>query len=323
MRLSIASSLYRSAGTVDDFVHRSVAAARLVTDDIEVVLVDDGSPDDSLARARALSIPGVTIRTVGLSRNFGHLRALMTALRFTTGDLIFLLDSDLEEPPECLPDLLAAMRAGDNVDLVYGMRDDVASTPARATSGWFFSLFNRIADVKVPEHQTQAKLMTRRFVDALVEHDEVEPYLAGLVASTGFTSAQVPIAKQYKGTTTYSRRRRARLGLEAVVGFSDKPLTLLLGVGMGLAALAVITVLALAIAVLFGGASYAPGWASIIAALTFFSGLIIAALGVIGFYVGRIFVQVKGRPITIRDVVVREASADTRQVRSSDASHLA
>lgn len=322
MRLSIASTLYRSADTVDEFMLRSVAAAKLITDDVEIVLVDDSSPDDSLARARAMAIPGVTIRTVGLSRNFGHLRALMTALEFTTGDLVFLLDSDLEEPPECLADLLTAMREGDNIDLVYGMRDDATSSPTRATSGWFFSLFNRIADVHVPEHQTQAKLMTRRFVDALLEHDEVEPYLAGLVASTGFASAQVPIAKHYKGTTTYSRRRRARLGLEAVVGFSDKPLTLLLGVGVGLAILAVVAVIVLAIAVLVGGASYAPGWASIIAALTFFSGLIIAALGIIGFYVGRIFVQVKGRPVLVRDVVVRDDTVGQPE-RTTNASHRA
>ena len=228
----------------------------------------------------------------------------MTALRHTTGDVVFLLDSDLEEPPECLGEMWAALQENPDSDIVYGIRAAEGSAPTRRTSDAFFSLFNRISAIEVPRHQTQMKLMTRRFVDALLSHPEHEIYLAGLVANTGFHHVTVDVPKSFKGESSYTRLGRLRLGLEAVAGFSDRPLSIILGLGAALAAAALLAAVALIIAAVTGGADYAPGWLSIITAITFFSGLIIATLGVIGFYIGRIFVEVKARPVIIRDVHV-------------------
>jgi putative glycosyltransferase len=306
VKISIVTTLYNSAPYVEEFFRRSVAAVREFADEIEVVFVDDGSPDDSLRIARALQGGDVTVRIVELSRNFGHFQAVMTGLGHAEGDLIYLLDCDLEEAPELFPALYAPIReapAGDPVDVGFGVsRRRKGKLLERLGGAVFYRVINALSRVEIPVNAVMARVMTRRYVQALLTHTERELFLNGVMTVTGFRQVAVPVDKSAKETTTYRHLHRLSVALKAITAFSDKPLTMILVGGLMLSAVAVLVTLSLVFAVLVLGVNYLSGWASLLAALCFFSGLTLAAIGVLGFYLGRVFVEVKARPVIVKAV---------------------
>jgi putative glycosyltransferase len=307
LKVSIVTTLYNSAPYVEEFYRRSVAAVREVSDDIEVVFVDDGSPDDSLQVARAVAERAeVDVRIVELSRNFGHFQAVMTGLGHAEGDLIYLLDCDLEEAPELFPALYAPIReapAGDPVDVGFGVsRRRKGKLLERLGGAVFYRVINALSRVEIPVNAVMARVMTRRYVQALLTHTERELFLNGVMTVTGFRQVAVPVDKSAKETTTYRHLHRLSVALKAITAFSDKPLTMILVGGLMLSAVAVLVTLSLVFAVLVLGVNYLSGWASLLAALCFFSGLTLAAIGVLGFYLGRVFVEVKARPVIVKAV---------------------
>ena len=186
MRLSIVTTLYRSARHLDEFHARVSAAAAGLTPDYEIVFVNDGSPDDSLAVALKLLEHDDRVRIIDLARNFGHHKAMMTGLAEARGDLVFPIDSDLEEAPELLGEFSEAMQDG-QADVVYGVQDARRGGFVERSSGWlFFKLFNLLSDQPIPENLVTVRLMTRRYVSALVSHRERKMMIAGLWALTGF-----------------------------------------------------------------------------------------------------------------------------------------
>jgi glycosyltransferase involved in cell wall biosynthesis len=178
VRVSIVATLYNSAPFVEEFFRRSVAAVAPVADEIEVVFVDDGSPDDAGRRARALASPGVGVKVVELSRNFGHFQAVMAGLGHADGDLVYLLDVDLEEAPELFADLYAPIAAAapeDPVDVAFGVaRNRKGGTTERLGGALFYRLINALSHVEIPVNALMARVMTRRYVDALLTHRERE-----------------------------------------------------------------------------------------------------------------------------------------------------
>jgi len=306
LKVSIVTTLYRSAPYLEEFFRRSVAAVTPVADEIEVVLVDDGSPDDSLAIATSLIGGPVDVRVVELSRNFGHFHAVMAGLAHTTGDLVFLLDCDLEEPPELFAELhapIASAPADDPVDAAFGVMRARKGGPVERFGGWaFYRLIGALSRVEIPVNAVMARVMTRRYVRALLTHRERELFLNGVMTITGFRQVAVPVDKRGKPTTTYGRLRRLSVALKAVTAFSDRPLTLIFVTGVSLSLLAALVVIALLFCVLVLGVDFLSGWLSMIVALCFFSGLMLASIGILGFYLGRVFVEVKGRPTIVKAV---------------------
>jgi putative glycosyltransferase len=306
LRVSVVTTLYNSAPYVEEFFRRSVAAVAPLTDDIEVVFVDDGSPDDSLAIARRLIGGDVNVKVVELSRNFGHFQAVMVGLGHADGDLIYLLDSDLEEPPEIFADLYAPIASAppeQPVDVGFGVaRSRKGGLVERVGGAGFYRLLNSLSGVDIPVNALMARVMTRRYVQALLTHQERELFLNGVMTITGFRQVAVPVDKSGKETTTYTRLHRLSVALRAITAFSDRPLTLILVGGLTLSAIAALGVLVLVITVIAFGVDYAPGWASLLAGLCFFSGLTLAAIGILGFYLGRVFVEVKSRPVIVKAV---------------------
>jgi putative glycosyltransferase len=306
VKVSIVTTLYQSAPYVEEFFRRSVDAVAPVADEIEVVFVDDGSPDNAAQLVRKLSSERATVRLVELSRNFGHFPAVVAGLAHTDGDLVYLIDCDLEEAPELFDELYAPLRdapVDDPVDMAFGVaRERTGDFVRRIGGAGFYRLINALSRVEVPVNAAMARVMTRRYVNAFLQHHERELFLSGLMTITGFRQVAVPIDKPGKGTTTYSPFHRLNVGLQAVTAFSDKPLTLIFVVGVSLSILAVLATLYIVISVVAFDVDYLSGWASMIAAICFFSGLILASLGVVGFYVGRIFVEVKDRPTIIKAV---------------------
>jgi putative glycosyltransferase len=316
VRVSIVTTLYNSAPYVEKFFRRSLAAVRPVADEIEVVFVDDGSPDDAGRRARELTAPGVDVTVVELSRNFGHFQAVMAGLGHADGDLIFLLDVDLEEAPELFAELYAPIAAAapdDPVDVAFGVaRTRKGGALERLGGALFYRLINALSHVEIPVNALMARVMTRRYVQALLTHRERELFLNGVMTITGFRQVAVPVDKSGKDTTTYGHRHRITVALQAITAFSDRPLTIILVGGLALSALAVLFTAYLVFAVLVLDVNYLAGWPSLLAALCFFSGLTLAAIGILGFYLGRVFVEVKARPVIVKAVhgPVRAADAD-------------
>lgn len=298
MKLSIVTTLYKSASTVDAFYRRAVAAAVTVTNDFEIVMVDDGSPDNSLGLACALARNNPQVRVVELSRNFGHHKALMCGLDHARGDLVFLIDSDLEESPELLTEFYSRMETGD-WDMAFGYqarRQGRAFARYGGRLAWY--LIDRLYAVKVVPNQCTVRLMRRDYVDALLLHREQSPVIGALWVITGFKQLPIPVTKQSRdGPTTYTFLRRAKAFLEGLTSFSVVPLSLMVYFGMLVSLIAFI----FGLFIIFEKMTknIAVGWASLIVSIWFLGGSIIFCLGVIGMYIGRIYIETKHRPYVI------------------------
>src|SRR5262249_7421057 len=182
MELSIVTTLYRSAPFLREFHRRACAAAAKITSDFEIVLVNDGSPDDSQAVALSLCRDDPRVKVIELSRNFGHHKAMMTGLAHARGRLVFLIDSDLEEDPELLETFHRELLAS-GVDVVYGVqRQRKGGWYERLSGGLFYRLFNALSSFPIPHNLTTARLMTRPYVRALRRHRDQEMFIAGLWA---------------------------------------------------------------------------------------------------------------------------------------------
>jgi putative glycosyltransferase len=316
LRVSIVTTLYNSAPYIEEFFKRSVAAVEPVANEVEVIFVDDGSPDDSLTVAKSLIGGDVEVKVVELSRNFGHFQAVMTGLGHAEGDLIFLLDSDLEEAPELFAELYApiAMASSDQpVDVGFGVaRKRKGGALERVGGAFFYRVMNWMSGVDIPVNALMARVMSRRYVQALLTHHERELFLNGVMTITGFRQVAVPVDKSGKGSTSYGRLHRISIALRAITAFSDRPLTFILVFGLALSTIAVMATIALVLSVVVFGVDYLPGWASLLAGLCFFSGITLASIGVLGFYLGRVFVEVKARPVIVKAVHDTSAPAAER-----------
>lgn len=298
MRLSIVTSMYRSAAYLEEFHRRCVAAATQLTDDFEILFVNDGSPDDSLRIALDLRRRDPRVRVVDLSRNFGHHRALMTGLARADGDLVFLLDSDLEEEPEWLLTFHEAL-AGSDADVVYGVQEERKGGWLERTSGrLFFALFNQMLTHPIPANVVTARLMTRRYVQALVTHRDREICLAGLWVITGFEQKPLAVHKRSRDDSTYTLRMRVSAFVNAITSFSNRPLIFIFQIGMSVMLLSIVAGTVLMYQSLSGYVGV-PGWASIMVSIWFLGGLTIFSVGVIGVYLAKVFTETKDRPYTI------------------------
>jgi putative glycosyltransferase len=296
--LSVVATLYRSAPYVDEFYRRVRDAALAVTERYEIVFVNDGSPDDSLERTTALLRGDPRVRIVDLSRNFGHHKAMMTGLRYARGRLVFLIDTDLEVAPETLQTFHEAMRER-AVDVVYGVQDVRRERPIdRWAANLFYTVFNSLSTHPVPRNLLTVRLMSRRYVDALLLHNERETLIGGLWMLTGFAQLPLPVPKQSKGTSTYNWGRRFAILFHGVTSFSNKPLLWIFYLGCGISALSAVATLFLMIRwAFFGG--FLVGWASVMVGIFLTLGVNTFCLGIIGFYLSKVFTETKQRPYTI------------------------
>ena len=314
MDLSIVTTLYYSARHLNDYYVRMTAAARQVTDDYEIILVDDGSPDESLQIALEIFKSDPRVKIIDLSRNFGQHKAAMTGLAHARGDLVFVIDSDLEEDPELLTPFHAELHQA-QADVVFGVRANRRSNFfERVTGELFYRLFNLLSDFPVAANVVNARLMTRRYVDQLVKHREREPFMLGLWTITGFKQVPMAVVKHAKGSSTYTLRRKIAMFVNSVTSFSKKPLILVFYLGCVISAVSAAAVAYLSIRRIFFGV-YLEGWPSLIASTWLLGGIMIFCLGVIGIYIANIFSEVKERPYTVvRHVYEHESQSDVRSI---------
>lgn len=307
MKLSIVSTLYQSAFYIAEFHQRaSAAASRLVGDDYQIVLVNDGSPDNSLDLAVQLAESDAHVVVVDLSRNFGHHKAMMTGLAHAKGCHVFLIDSDLEEEPEWLIGFSAEMQS-EPCDVVYGVQEQRKGSWFERWSGqWFYRFFKALTGLALPENMVTARLMSRRYVDALLRHNEREVFMAGLWHITGFVQRPETVKKHSTSETTYTFRRKMSLLVNSVTSFSNAPLVSIfyIGVSISLFALFYIGYLFIHWVLL---AKPLSGWTSVMASIWLLGGMVISFIGVVGIYLSKIFSETKRRPYTIvRQVYARK-----------------
>ncbi len=298
MKLSIVSTLYRSVSTIDEFCTRVLSVAERITDDIEIVLVNDGSPDSSLELALERHRADPRIVVVDLARNFGHHKAMMTGLAHARGDLIFLIDCDLEEEPELLTEFYLTLQ-NKNCDVVYGVQEARrGGLVERITGALFFSVVETLSDYKLPRNLVTVRLMKREYVRTLVRHRDREFLIAHLWDIVGFRQVPLKIKKLSLSPTTYSLSRRLEMGVKYVTTTSTKLLYYFLYAGISVAGLSALTILYLLIRYLLSGVGV-DGWTSLIVSVWFFGGLTTLILGVLGIYIANILSESKRRPYTI------------------------
>lgn len=312
MKLSIVTTLYKSAAYVEEFYRRASAAGVAVTEDYEIVMVDDGSPDNSLDIAIGLHERDPRVCVLSLSRNFGHHKAMMTGLGHARGDLTFLIDVDLDVAPECLGGFYADLSEC-HADVIYGVQDAREDSLGSRLGGWmFYAIFNRLSSHRLPVNLTTARLMTRRYVEALCRHEEREMIIAGLWVITGYTQLPRVVRKLSGRKSSYDLRRKAALLIDAIIAFSNRPLILIFYLGLFISLLAGSGAAYLVARRVFFG-TMASGWLSLIVSTWLLGGVIIFCLGVIGFYLSKVFIETKQRPYTIvKDIYDRRGEVANR-----------
>jgi len=297
MNLSVVATLFDSAPYVDEFIARIHAELVKLTSNYEVILVDDGSPDDSLRIALAQIDQEPRLKVIELSRNFGHHKAMMTGLEHATGALVFLIDVDLEEPPE----LLAAFREkllNDGLDVVYGMQQRRKGGIAERAFGWIaWRMIGAMFSIEVPHNHSTVRLMTRDYVQALVRHKEHMTAIGGLWALSGFKQAGLPFKKGSRRRTSYTFRARFLALIDGITSFSETPLYFVFYLGLSVLFASGLIAALLFIRKLTG--QVLPGWVSTLVSVWFLGGLCIFSIGVVGLYISRIFIETKNRPYTI------------------------
>jgi putative glycosyltransferase len=305
MKFSVVATLYNSAPYIKTFVERSQRELKKLTDDHEIILVDDGSPDDSLRIALDLMSTEPGLKVIELSRNFGHHRAMMTGLEHSSGDVVFLIDVDLEEPPELLSNFFVKLREED-LDVVFGFQKTRKGKLVERLGGhaaWKF--LNFFLPIKIPHSHSTVRLMTRDYVQALVSHKEQKTAIGGLWVITGFRQKGIEFDKGSRDGTTYSMSKRLIALLDSITSFSELPLYLIFYVGCAVIMGSMLMGAYLVIRRING--HLLEGWVSTMVSISFFGGLTVFSIGVVGLYVSRIFIETKGRPYTIiRRIHARE-----------------
>jgi dolichol-phosphate mannosyltransferase len=307
--LSIVIPCHNEQEVLCELHRRLQAVTRDLAESFEIVLVDDGSTDASWTLMQELAQNDSHYVVIKLTRNFGHQKALTAGLDFARGQRILILDADLQDPPELLPEMLRLMDAGYHV--VYGQRVDREGEGhfKRWTASLFYRLINRLAERPIPVDTGDFRLLSRKALDALKSMPEYHRFVRGMVSWVGLSQVALPYTRQPRqaGQSKYPLPRMIGFALDAITGFSIKPLTLASWLGVASACLGVLLMAFSLYSWLFLDA--VVGWTSIIAALALFSSVQLLVLGVLGEYLGRLYEQSKNRPLYLVDEVYRSHEA--------------
>jgi len=297
-RLSIVIPMHNEAEVLDALFERLDAALAGLGVEAEIVGVDDGSRDDTLALLEQRALTDPRLRVVALARNFGKEAALTAGLDESTGDLVVPLDADLQDPPELIAEFIALWEQG--YDVVYGIRADRRSDSAskRLTAGAFYRIFNYLADYPIPASTGDFRLMDRQVVLALQQLPERNRFNKGLFSWVGFRQIGVPYTRPARvaGASSWASPGLWKLALDGITSFSTVPLRIWTAIGFGSAVVAMLAAAGLILRVLLYGRDV-PGYASLMVVVLFCFAVQMIAFGVMGEYVGRLYQETKGRPI--------------------------
>jgi polyisoprenyl-phosphate glycosyltransferase len=315
--LSVCAPVFDEEALVEAFYARATAA--LAGFDYELIIVDDGSRDATPGILDRLADADSRLRVVHLSRNFGHQAALTAGLEHARGDVVAMLDADLQDPPELIREMIEIW--ADGSDVVYAVRNQREGETRfkLATAAWFYKLFDKLAQVDLEPNSGDFRLLDRRALDALLSMGERSRFLRGMTVWVGFTQTAISYQRdaRYAGETKYPLRKMLRFSLDAISSFSHVPLQVSTYLGFlfsGIAFLAIPLVVVLRVL-----GSYLPGFGAITIAILMLGGIQLIAIGLIGEYVGRIYDEVKRRPLY---VVGRQRNEPVEIEDSARAEHV-
>lgn len=308
MKLSIVTTLYKSKDYIQEFYERISAQAKQITDDYEIIFVNDGSPDNSNEIAIQLSEVDTRITVVDLAKNIGHHRAMMVGLTYAKAEYVYLTVVDLEEDPENLVPFWQEMQKNEDIDVVYGIEEIKKDQPfiREIFSKNFYNFFNYFSDTKISSNSLVSRLMNRNYVDTLISHPEKEIFIAALWDHIGFNQVGFYAKKTFKGDSSYTLNRKLRMAVDAITSFSSKPLVYIFYMGISMTALTFAVSLFLILKKV-AMSDVMLGWTSIMLAIFFVGGIIVFSLGIIGIYLAMIFKEVKARPYQLVKKVYRRS----------------
>lgn len=300
IELSVVVPVFNEAQNVRPLRERLVPVLDRVSDSWEIVFVDDGSRDETMARLRELNAEDDRIRTVSFSRNFGKEIAIAAGLDHVTGKAVVIMDADLQHPPATISDFVQKWREG--YVMVYGQRADRDSESAvkRGFARLFYRLFAQFGEIALPEGAGDFRLIDRKGIEVLRHMGERARFSKGLYAWIGYPTIGVPfvVGDRLFGTTKWSFRSLFRFASDGIAAFSTVPLKISTYAGFTISALSMFAALYFLLRTMIVGTDL-PGFPSIIVSVMFFSGIQLMSLGIIGSYVGRIFAEVKRRPLYV------------------------
>ena len=274
--------------------------------DYEIIFVNDGSKDKTLSILEDIASKDSNVKVISFSRNFGHQAAVTAGLQYVTGDAIVIMDADLQDPPELIPDMLKLWEKGNEV--IYGKRKSREGESAfkLLTAKMFYKTLNALSDVEIPKDTGDFRLVDRKVVDTVNSLPEHNKFLRGLFSWVGYK--QIPFEyerkERFAGTTKYPLKKMLKLASDGIIGFSMKPLKLVGILGM-LSILSSIIILIVAIVLHANhSTSLVPGWSSLMVVITFLSGVILLSIWIMSEYIGRIYDEAKQRPQYIVDKTI-------------------
>lgn len=300
--VSLLVPVYNEEDTIGIFIEKVYEV--LNHDDIffNVIFVDDGSKDNTLPLLVDFSNKYKNISIISLSRNFGKEAALTAAIDYADGDVLVPIDVDLQDPPELIKQFIEKWREG--YDVVYGLRltRETDTATKRLTSGWFYNLFNKLSNIRIPENAGDFRLIDRKVANSIKLLPERSRFMKGLFSWVGFKSIGVPYSRPSRvaGSTKWNYWKLWNFALDGITGFSTVPIRMWSYVGALISIFSFLYAAMIVVKVIIFGIDV-PGYASLLTAVLFFGGVQLLSIGIIGEYVGRLYVEIKGRPIYIVD----------------------
>lgn len=269
----------------------------------EIIFVNDGSKDKTLEILEVIASKDEQVKIISFSRNFGHQAAVTAGLKEVTGDAIVIIDADLQDPPELIPDMIKKWEEGNEV--IYGKRSTRKGESAfkLLTAKMFYDTLNALSDVEIPKNTGDFRLVDRKVVDTINSLPEHNKFLRGLFSWVGYKQYAYEYERQerFAGKTKYPLKKMLKLASDGIISFSSKPIKLVGGLGIFSITVSIIILIYALASYIFKLNQLSAGWTSIMVAITFFAGVQLLSLWVISEYIGRIYDEAKGRPQYIVD----------------------
>lgn len=306
LKISVVVTLYYSEKYVREFYSRITKALLALTENYEIIFVNDGSPDGANLIVLELQHNDPNIILIDLSRNFGHHQAILAGLSQASGEYIFLIDIDLEEDPELLVYFWNIMKADQHTDVVFGIQQKRKGNFFEKVSGnLFYKILNSITHFNYPANTLTARLMKIKYVESVLRFKEKAMDIWAIFVLAGFKQVGVPAEKTHKGSTTYTFYKKLAMSIEIITSFSHRPLYSIFAIGLVWSILSIINVFIILIKKWVYGIPV-EGWASIMASVWLIGGIIVFLIGIISIYLSKIFLEIKDRPSSIVKNVYRK-----------------
>ncbi|MBX7226883.1 MAG: glycosyltransferase family 2 protein [Chitinophagales bacterium] len=298
IHISVIIPIYNEEGNIPLLYERLTAVVSDITDQYEFIFINDGSKDNSFQIIKSLSIKDKAIRYIDFSKNFGHQIAVSAGLDNCKGDCVVIIDADLQDPPELIPELYAKWKAGNEVVFARRKERKGESWLKKKTATWFYDLLNRLTNVKIPKEAGDFRIIDRKIVDIIKSMPEKNKFLRGQIAWAGYNQTDVEYIRQerHSGKTNYTFARMFQLAFDGITSFSNLPLRLATWMGFLVSAVAFVVII-YTLYTKYVLQSAEKGWSSMMVSILFIGGVQLICLGIIGEYIGRILDNVRDRPL--------------------------